>query len=187
LFDQPPATESQAEPRLDISQLSEINPDFVGWISIEGTSLSYPVVQGNNNVRYLNTTFGGGRNPAGAIFLDYHAAHGFDTPIAVLYGHNMRNDTMFSPLIEYLDPEFLRDHPEILIMTAAGETLSYQVFYARQAGMRDSIYTLDFNDSNIAVAFFNTAPPETSRFLVLSTCHPYNRDSRILVYAALVI
>jgi len=178
--------ESPAEdPRRDMSSFLEINPDFVGWLSIEGTALSYPVVQGQDNELYLTTTFNGERNPAGAIFMDYRALNAFDTPITMLHGHNMRDGSMFTSLPKYLDPEFLSDHPEITIVTAEGETLIYEVFHARRMSAWDPVYTLDFNYA-ATVEFFSATPAGTSRILLLSTCtSDGDRNARVLVYAAL--
>jgi len=172
---------------LDMSAFIAINPDFVGWISIEGTSVSYPVVQGQDNALYLTTTFNGERNPAGAIFMDYRARNTFDTPITMLHGHNMRDGSMFASLPKFLDPAFLSDHPEIMIVTADGETLVYKIFYARRMSAWDPVYTLDFNYA-ATVELFSAAPADTSRILLLSTCtSDGDRNVRVLVYAALRI
>ena len=178
-------TETETTLLADMSRFSEINPDFVGWISITGTAVSYPVVQGEDNAHYLETTFAGERNPAGAIFMDYRAAQAFDTPVTLIHGHNMRDGAMFSQLTAFLDPGFLQEHTEITVLTATGETLMYSVFYARRTDAWDSIYTLDFNDP-ASTGRFETAPPGTSRVLVLSTCTgDGDRHARVLVYAAL--
>ncbi|MCL2366631.1 MAG: class B sortase [Oscillospiraceae bacterium] len=172
--------------RIDMSFFSEINPDFVGWISIEGTSVHYPIVQGLDNNRYLGITFSGERNPAGTIFMDYRIIEGFDAPITILYGHNMRDGSMFASLLNYLEPEFMSSYPEITIVTADGTFLVYEVFRARRVTAWDSVYTLDFNDE-AAVAFFETAPTDTSRVLLLSTCTgDGDRNARVLIYASLL-
>jgi len=170
---------------IDMSQFTEINSDFVGWILITGTSVSYPVVQGQNNEIYLATTFSGDRNPAGAIFMDYRTTQAFDASITILHGHNMGDGSMFAPLLGYLDLTFRNDHPEIMIITACGEILIYEVFNARRARAWDRIYALDFNDIEM-VATFENAPLGTERILLLSTClSDGDRDARVLVYATL--
>jgi len=180
-----PLVEEPVDTRIDMSYFSAINPDFVGWLAIGGTELSYPVVQGQDNELYLSTTFHGERNPAGAVFMDYRMRQSFDTPVVMLHGHNMRDGSMFASLPKYLDPVFLDDHLDIVIVTAEGETLVYEVFHARRTNAWDSIYTLDFNSAT-TIALFETAPPETSRILVLSTCtSDGDRSARVLVYAAL--
>jgi hypothetical protein len=173
--------------RADMSHFLYLNPDFVGWISIFGTAVSYPIVQAADNAVYLGTTFGGQRNPSGAIFMDYRASAAFDGPLAIIYGHNMRDGSMFSALAAFLDPVFLYGHSELMIVTAAGEVLTYQIFCARLTSAWDAVYTLDANDFAAVAGHFDSAPEGASRFLVLSTCES-GRDvnARILVYAALI-
>jgi len=166
-----------------LSIFAEINPNFVGWITIAGTTVDYPIVRGPNNARYLNTTFSGASNPAGAIFMDYRCTGGFDAPVCIIYGHNMRDGTMFSSLMNFLDRDF--GYSEIIIVTADGEILVYHVFAVRRTDAWDSVYALDFNDAKAASAFFGDE--DTERFLVLSTCLTgADRHARLLVFAALV-
>jgi len=177
-----------AHQRMDMRHFIERNPDFVGWILIDGTPINYPVVQGTDNVKYLHTTFLGQSNPAGSIFMDYRAVQGFDTPLAIIYGHNMRDGSMFAPLHQFIDPEFSGDYPEITIINTNGEVLTYQVFEVRGVGARDALYGLDPTDELVVAGFFANAPAEASRFLALSTCAPppNHLSRRLLVFAAYV-
>ncbi|MCL2562722.1 MAG: class B sortase [Oscillospiraceae bacterium] len=173
--------------RLDMSGFIEQNSDFVGWIMMGGTSIDYPVVQAADNAAYLRTTFLGQANPAGSIFMDYRAVRGFDSPLTILYGHNMRDGSMFAPLHQFADVDFAEDYHAITIITAAGEILMYRVFDVRAAEAQDAVYALDPMDSSAVTAFFGDAPEETGRFLVLSTCaDASNRDGRLLIFAVYV-
>lgn len=185
----PPSPElpsAEAPPhRIDMSGFSALNSDFVGWISIPGTAVSYPIVQGADNDHYLDTTFRGEPNPAGAIFMDYRMGQAFDTPITMLHGHNMRDGSMFASLHSFLDPAFLRDYSLITVVTAEGETLVYEVFAARRMSAWDPIYSLDFNDA-VTLELFAEAPAGTGRVLLLSTCASGgDHNARVVVYAAL--
>lgn len=173
--------------RMDMSPFMEQNPDFVGWIFVEGTPISYPVVQGPDNAMYLHTTFLGQENPSGSIFMDYRAAQAFDTPLAILYGHNMRDGSMFASLHQFIYPEFSGNYPVITIINADGERLIYQVFEVRWAEAQDAVYAVDPTDNLATIAFFENAPDGASQFLVLSTCAPPpNRTGRLLVLASYV-
>jgi sortase B len=168
-----------------LDSLSEINPDFVGWIIIPGTTVNYPIVRGRDNSRYLYTTFKGERNPAGAIFMDYRCTGGFDAPASLIHGHNMRGGTMFAPLMNYLNREFMENYPNIIILTANGETLVYRIFRARFTDAWDGVFTVNYADAEATAAYFGIDTDE--RLLIMSTCAGgADRDVRLLVYATLI-
>ena len=179
LFSQDINCPSQPDP---LVSLVELNPDFIGWIAI-GDIVDYPVVRGYDNSFYLSITFTGNSNPAGTIFMDYRLAQGFNVPVCILYGHNMRDGSMFAQLNRYLEPEFMADHPDIAITTLEGETLLYRVIAARRTDMRDRAYAFDFQEDDPVISSGGT-----DRYLLLSTCTPGpDKDERLLVYAALVM
>jgi len=170
---------------LSMEELARRNPDFIGWITIRN-QMDYPVVRGSDNVRYLNTTFSGQRNSAGAIFMDYRNYGGFDDTITILYGHRTRRGTMFGPVARYLDNSFLQANSTIKITTKSGTELTYKVFAAKLTNAWDSAYTDSFSNSAAAIAAFPGAPAGAGKFLLLSTCTPSdNDDERILVFATL--
>jgi len=169
---------------LSMEELAKINQDFIGWISIKN-HLEYPVVRGRDNVRYLNTTFTGQRNSAGALFMDYRNRDGFDESVAIIYGHRTRRGMLFSPLVNYLNNSFLRENPIITITTRDGTELEYRIFAAKQTDAWDSAYTIGLNDPSKAASSFPNAPANASHFLLLSTCTANNnQDERIIVFAA---
>ena len=168
-----------------LAGLTEINRDFIGWISIEGI-IDYPVVQGYDNSIYLDMTFTGNWNGAGAIFMDNRHTRGFDSTVCILYGHNMKDGSMFAPLHQYYDRDFMTKHPNIAVVTKDGELLIYKVFAARYTTIEDKAYLLGYPDGKAAAEAFR-APGDTSRFLLLSTCtNTYDHDLRLLVFASLV-
>jgi len=177
----------EEEENNNLDELARINPDFVGWISIEN-HIEYPVVRGVNNDRYMYTTFSGERNSAGSIFMDFRNRAGFDEYVTILFGHRARDGTMFSPLVNYLDRTFLQENSKITITTRAGEVLTYRIFSSKLTDAWDTTYELIFSDSSKAARAFPNAPADTSRFLLLSTCTPSNdRDERIIIFAALEV
>jgi len=168
-----------------LAGLAEINRDFVGWIMI-GDFIDYPVVRGRDNSRYLDTTFSGQKNVSGAIFMDHANTRGFDETVAVLYGHNMRNGTMFAPLHRYRDRSYMAENPNILILTAKGELLLYRIFAARVTDVDDRDADLGFLSGATTSGVFRNAPAGSNRFLVLSTCTSVDENERLRIYAALV-
>jgi len=170
---------------LSLDELAAINRDFIGWINA-GNMIDYPVVRGNDNNRYIDITFFGSRNSAGTIFMDYRNSNGFDEQVAILYGHFTRDGSMFSALINYLNPSYIRTNPNISITTRDGRKLTYRVFAATRTNAWDKAYTIGIRESSKAADEFPNAPGNASNFLLLSTCtRSSDQDERILVFAAL--
>lgn len=111
------APDISAWPQVDFTQLSEINPDIVGWIYIEGTDINYPIVQGLDNNYYLNHLFNGTYNSSGCIFLDAACAPDFSDRHSILYGHHMKDKSMFFGLMDYKRQAFYEEHPVALLVT----------------------------------------------------------------------
>lgn len=113
-----------------------INNDFVGWLSINGINVNYPVVQGKDNTHYLETDFYGNYSKNGTIFADYENEFkntGETSANTILYGHNLRTENFFAEITEYrrvdLDKslEFLKAHPVIEFNTLY-EKAKYKIF-----------------------------------------------------------
>jgi len=180
-------SEAEKVAPLTLEELARINQDFIGWISVKN-HIEYPVVRGADNDKYIHTTFSGGTNSAGAIFMDYRNSNGFNDQVTIIYGHRTRNRTMFSPLVNYLNSSFLQNNQIITITTRDGVKLTYRIFAAKMTDAWDDAYTIGFIDSTQASLVFPGTPPvDTNRFLLLSTCTPNpDRDERIIVYAVFV-
>mgnify|MGYP000782800669 FL=1 len=97
-------------PEVDFSVLREINPDIVAWIYIEGTKINYPIVQGGDNSYYLKHLFSGEWNGSGCIFLDFRNDVSFADRHSIIYGHHMKNGTMFTDIDKYKKQEFFDEH-----------------------------------------------------------------------------
>lgn len=111
-------------PTIDFANLRQINSDVVGWILIKGTNINYPIVQGDDNDYYLTHLFDGTVNKSGSIFLDALASPDFSNKHSIVFGHNMKDDTMFSALLGYSDQTFYNEHRDVLIMTP---TYNYRI------------------------------------------------------------
>lgn len=102
---------------IDWDGLKKINDDIVGWIYIPDTEVDYPIVKGETNDTYLRTTFEGKKSSAGAIFMECKNASDFSDKNTILYGHNMRNGSMFHCLNKFSNREFFENHQIIQIYT----------------------------------------------------------------------
>jgi len=169
--------------------LTIFNPDFIGWIRIEGTSIDYPVVQGANNTKYLNTTFMGDRNPSGTIFMDNECSFGF-TGFAILHGHNMRNGSMFADLHKFRNREFLAEHNVITIFTPDGEVIVFSIFDVILTDIYDNVFDIPVEGQEAFTEYFKDydlaghSLRDRSGILVLSTCTEGHRNERLLILAA---
>lgn len=171
----------------DLATVQAMNPDCVGWIEIPGTSLSYPLVRAGDNDKYLNHTFLGSQNSAGTIFMDYRNPTNLQGQHLVLYGHNMKNGSMFGLLPKYLDNGYLQSNATLLLMDG-GQVYTYRIFSARTTDAYDPAYQIDFASAEAFSAFAEAygAPAGTTQMLTMSTCTNVNDDERILVHAYLV-
>ncbi|CAK7046418.1 MAG: Sortase B [Enterocloster aldenensis] len=116
-------SDQEQEPMLaiDFEALKKLNPHIIAWIHIPGTPVSYPVTQGEDNSYYLTRTFSRAYNGAGCIFMDYRSSLPSEGGNTVLYGHNMKNNSMFGSLKRYWDNEYYREHSSFYLYTAEGD------------------------------------------------------------------
>lgn len=91
-------------------ELQARNPDVLGWLTIYGTGINYPVVQGDDNETYINTDAAGNFALSGALFLDYRNARDFSGASTIIFGHHMENGLMFGDLDRYADADYLNAH-----------------------------------------------------------------------------
>lgn len=131
---------------IDVEMLREINGDYAAWIYLPGTMLDYPVVQGKDNEFYLKRMFNGESNSCGTIFVDARNLPEFQDSNTLLYGHHMRNGSMFKAITYYEEQEYFDAHPYLLIITPKAHYLVELI-----AG-----YTTDSSDHcyNIALSDF---------------------------------
>lgn len=123
---------------IQFDELRKINPDIVGWLKVEGTEIDYPIVQTGNNETYLNTDFEGKKSVAGAIYLDYESEPDFSGRHNIIYGHNMKNGSMFKDIVKYKDEEYFKEHQDITVYTPEREyhLRPMSVLYTEPTGMR---------------------------------------------------
>ena len=167
-------------PAVDFAALKEINPDIVAWVYIEGTEINYPVVQGTDNQYYLKRLFDRKWNSAGCIFLDSRNEPDFSDRHSIIYGHHMKNGTMFSELTEYKKQEFYEGHPTVLLMTPE-QNIRVEIFAGYVASVEDNAWeTATGSDVEFENWLKETkerscfksevAPAVTDRIVTLSTC-----------------
>ena len=161
-------TEQPAAER-NIQALIAENADCIGWLSIDGTNISYPVMYTPSDPqKYLRRNFYGKYSQSGVPFLDGRCSH--QSANLIIYGHNMRNGTMFADLKKYVDRDFLNAHRTVKFETADG---------IRYFTVTDVLKT-----NTLDAWYDRIAAEDGSRRLVLSTCYGSGKDGRLLIIAA---
>ena len=186
---------------IDYDALTKINGDFVGWIYYAPLELSYPIVRGIDNDYYTHYTFENVRNSSGAIFMDFLNKPDFSHFNTIIYGHNMKNGSMFASLLSYADPKYWEEHPDICFDTLEeiGEYEVLAVFYSQvypqntKGVFRYYQYT-DLGDPDQFAEYIkqvqNAALYDTAiqaeygdQLITLSTCSYHTKDGRFVVVA----
>ena len=172
-------------PQVDFEALAQVNPDIVGWIVIEGTNINYPIVQGSDNSYYLRHLFDGSYNSAGCIFLDAACSENFSDHHSIIYGHHMKNKTMFAGLVDYKDQAFYEEHPVALLLTPEGN-YKIRFFSGYVASNKSNGWRKNFEGQELEKwiselgerSCFTPSeiPPADARIITLSTC-TYEFDS----------
>lgn len=132
--------------QIDWNKLESINSDIVGWIYIPDTPVDYPIVQGETNDTYLRTSFEKKRASGGCIFMECQNNPEFLDQNTILYGHNMRNGSMFHCLNSYVNNEFFAEHPFVQIYTPKWSR-TYKVISAHTDVSTGPSYRITFIDT----------------------------------------
>lgn len=114
---------------MKLEELQKKNEDIVAWIEIEGTNINYPVLQGSDNDFYMNHNYKKGYSQSGSIFLDKDCSLSPLSSNLLIYGHNMKNGTMFKDLLKYDSKKYFDAHPNIRFTTNTNDSV-YEIIAA---------------------------------------------------------
>lgn len=182
---------------MDISALKEENKDVIGWIVIPDTTISYPILQGEDNQYYLKHTWKKKWNTAGAIFLDYRNNATFEDFNTIIYGHRRKDQTMFSPLLNYKEQEYANTNQYVYVVTE-DKVYQYAIFSAHYDSTSGSSWRLGLNSVNGKQAYIDyclekslidglVLPTAEDKILTLSTCSGLGDDTiRFVVHGVLI-
>lgn len=115
-----PTEEIVKEPppiQVDFEALCAQNQDVVAWIYCPDTPINYPIVQASDNDTYLHRLLNGSYNTAGTLFMDYRNEADLSDWNTIIYGHNMKNDSMFGTLTDYKHQKYYDAHPVMYLLT----------------------------------------------------------------------
>ena len=188
--------EEEVDPSFE--QLLKENADVKGWIKVEGTKIDYPILQGADNLAYLRKNYYKEYSPAGSIFLDFRNDVDDLDNNTVIYGHRMKDGSMFEPIVNYEDEDFLKNNPVIELETLHG-SYEAEVFAAYETTTDFNYIQTEFSSAGEFGSFLSEINKksviesdvdvnEGDKIITLSTCD-YNLDpiaGRFAVHAKLI-
>jgi len=200
-IDEDPSDSKQSDPvaeamlDADMPALREINGDVEGWILLPDTGISYPVVQGSDNDYYLDHNWKKEASSVGSVFLDCRCSADFTDFNTIIYGHRMKNGSMFAGLKYYAKQDYLESHPNIYIRTG-DKIFIYNIYAAYEAAVGSITYNIEFPNDEARAEFIDhglqnsaidagAAPSPSDSFITLITCTGRDYSSRWVVQAVL--
>lgn len=196
----PEIEESSEDNGESFAGLLAINPDVCAWLTIDNTNIDYPVLQGENNLSYINTDVYGNFALAGSIYLDSRNDGSYKDRYSLLYGHHMADGNMFGDLDKFKEEKFFEENKtgtlilpdrayklEIIACLIVGASDEYIFNPARwQADIED---LLDYTENTALYLDEKTLDEvrqkENSQIIALSTCSSEFTDARTIVLAAM--
>lgn len=193
--------ETGPEIPVNFDALTGENPDVYAWITIPGTNVDYPILQSaDDNSYYLTHTINHEQKTEGAIYTENYNSKDFTDPNTVIYGHNMKNGSMFRTLHNYEDRAFFDENRTVYIYLPDA-VLEYRIFAAYVYDNRHLLLNFDFNDEDVYQKYLDSifsirnmnAFIDTSmevgtddKIITLSTCNAGISEQRYLVQAVLI-
>lgn len=186
--EQPPVT-------VDFERLQKDNPQVVAWLCCPGTDIDYPVMQGEDNDFYLHHSYTGAEDQSGAIFVDAQCAPGFADSNSVIYGHSMKDGSMFGGLEAWKEQGYYEEHPVMWLLTPDA---SYRVrlFSGYTTSAYSETYTIFRGPGSDLEAYLagclarsdftaGEELPGDGRYVVLSTCAYDFDEARYVLHGRL--
>ncbi len=186
---------------IDFDALQQINPDVIGWIRFDNTDavdVDYPILHGETNDDYLHTDLYGTYHYAGSVFLESGNSANLTDIYNIIYGHNMRNGSMFGTLRRYRDrDDFYEENPYFTIYTPHG-AYRYEIFGYANISETSDIYRVGFMANNseyqelidemLSISMKDTGivPTATQQTVTLSTCTSAGDTYRFAVFGVCV-
>lgn len=177
----------------DVPALKEMNSDTQGYLFAKDV-LSYPVVQCDNNSFYLDHLFDGSYNSCGCLFIDCNTPEAFEAQNCIIYGHDMKDGSMFAALHYYANADYYNEHKEFHVFTGEHHYV-YKVLSAFVTNLDGIVYRTSFGSDEDFVDFLYTVagacPYETDygeltanrKVITMSTCVGNDDDHRFVVVA----
>ena len=161
----------------------------MAWLTVDGTNIDYPVMQSENNTKYLNMDPFGNYSLSGSIYLDSRNSGDFTDDYSILYGHHMEYGKMFGALDDFLNEDYLRKHTSgsLIIGKDGHKTYKLRIFASLKGSARDDKLFDPAMGKGVLRHIESDADVFTEkkddRILVMSTCNDADSVTRVLVFA----
>lgn len=194
-------TEVKSEKILQLEELQKENSDIKAYIEIEGTNISYPVLQASDNNYYMKKNYKKEYSNDGSIFLDKDVSLELPSTNFLIYGHNNKNGNMFNDLLKYKDKEFYNKYSTIKFITNIEESeyeiiaaFYSRVYYKSEKNVFRYYYFINAENEKDFNEYINKSKKESvydtektatygDQLLTLSTCSYHTEDGRFAVVA----
>lgn len=187
--------DAEAENPIDFEVLQRKNSDIKGWLRAKGTIINYPVVQGKDNQYYLYRMADRSENGKGSLFIDYRCKRPFEQFNTIIYGHRMKDGSMFHTLTEYESKEFYKNH-QVMEIFLPEKQYKLEIFAAVRIPADSSLYKWEFSGRTEKKIYLskiqeknlletNIIPEPDDRIVMMSTCTYEFEDARLVVYGRL--
>ncbi len=180
---------------IDFKMLAGVNSEIAAWLYSKNTIINYPVVQGGDNEYYLTHLFNTEKNKMGCLFIDYRNSRDFSDKNTIIYGHNMKDGSMFASLVNYQSQDYYNEHKIIQLYTPQ-QTYNLELFADIIDDGRQAFLRLNFSDENDFYTYINELKAHSSfssdvtllpedRIVTLATCTYNFKDARYALFGRL--
>jgi sortase B len=176
-------------------KLLKINEDTVAWLRCKGTVINYPVMQGEDNDFYLHHLITREYDFKGCLFVDANCDGKFRDFLTIIYGHHMRDGSMFHCLTDYMEMDYYRKHKTMKLFTP-DKDFKLEVFAAAEVPADSPVYKVDFETEEEKAQYLDQVeaineldadiePTTADQIVMLSTCAYDFKNARMLVYCVM--
>lgn len=164
--------------QLDFEAMKAANPDIIGWVWVPDSTISYPLLQGDNNQDYLYKNYDGGYSASGSVFMDYRNRADLSDLNTIIYGHNMRDGSMFGTLRRYTEADYMSKHRFFYVLTE-NACYTYKAITGFVTDVYSETYQLYFENREAVTSYVQMLQEAAlvdielsseNRFVTLSTC-----------------
>ena len=187
-----PSLDNPEQTRLSLQELMAINPDTRAWITLDGTHIDYPMVQGKDDMEYVNKDVTCEFSLSGSIFLSAKNKADFSDPYMLTYGHHMDNGGMYGDVMEFIKKDYFDKHLTGHLFLPDGRARKLDVFAVIECDAYDQmIYRTDNKEGHVmemveylkshATNFRDIGMKESDQIMALSTCVSLETNGRAVV------